>query len=287
MGGPINLDPSPRTVVLAQSLTRRPAPPLPRPTTAPQQQQPWEGRGRVEGGAGVAHGGHPFHTTSPPHSRSRRREGDGEAQGGCPGRHNSCSRGMCSRCSSIGADGRAGGEICWCATGGVELTTDGGALTTGDEEVATGGGDVATSGGELATGGLQLTTSDWERTDGRGGVKYGQNVGSPSVATSRTKGRNSSATGSRDGDCGEANGSRHCADRRHLHSWHAAGSGGVLKARSKMVANRWYTMGAGDSCASLVVVQFQRQPPLVGELNRGWMCRSQSLFAGMPLCIAS
>ncbi|CAI5485612.1 unnamed protein product [Closterium sp. Naga37s-1] len=59
------------------------------------------------------------------------------------------------------------------------------------------------------------------------------------------------------------------------------------KARSKTVANRRYTVGAGDSCASLVVVQFQRQPPLVGELNRGWMCRSQSLFAGMPLCIPS
>ncbi|CAI7847176.1 unnamed protein product [Closterium sp. NIES-53] len=71
---------------------------------------------------------------------------------------------------------------------------------------------------------------------------------------------------------------------RDLHSWHAAGSGGVLKARSKTVANRRYTVGAGDSCASLVVVQFQRQPPLVGELNRGWMCRSQSLFAGMSQC---
>ncbi|CAI5936828.1 unnamed protein product [Closterium sp. NIES-64] len=59
------------------------------------------------------------------------------------------------------------------------------------------------------------------------------------------------------------------------------------KARSKTVANRRYTVGAGDSCASLVVVQFQRQPPLVGQLNRGWMCRSQSLFAGMPLCIPS
>ncbi|CAI5485613.1 unnamed protein product [Closterium sp. Naga37s-1] len=59
------------------------------------------------------------------------------------------------------------------------------------------------------------------------------------------------------------------------------------KARSKTVANRRYTVGAGDSCASLVVVQFQRQPPLVGELNRGWMCRSQSLFQGMPLCIPS
>ncbi|CAI5499356.1 unnamed protein product [Closterium sp. Naga37s-1] len=59
------------------------------------------------------------------------------------------------------------------------------------------------------------------------------------------------------------------------------------KARSKTVANRKYTVGAGDSCASLVVVQFQRQPSLVGELNRGWMCRSQSLFAGMPLCIPS
>ncbi|CAI5936832.1 unnamed protein product [Closterium sp. NIES-64] len=57
------------------------------------------------------------------------------------------------------------------------------------------------------------------------------------------------------------------------------------KARSKTVASRRYTVGAGDSCASLVVVQFQCQPPLVGELNRGWMCRSQSLFAGMPLCV--
>ncbi|CAI5495471.1 unnamed protein product [Closterium sp. Naga37s-1] len=59
------------------------------------------------------------------------------------------------------------------------------------------------------------------------------------------------------------------------------------KARSKTVANRRYTVGAGDSCASLVVVQFQRQPPLVGQLNRNWMCRSLSLFAGMPLCIPS
>ncbi|CAI5495469.1 unnamed protein product [Closterium sp. Naga37s-1] len=59
------------------------------------------------------------------------------------------------------------------------------------------------------------------------------------------------------------------------------------KARSKTVANRRYSVGAGDSCASLVVVQFQRQPPLVGLLNRNWMCRSQSLFAGMPLCIPS
>ncbi|CAI7760794.1 unnamed protein product [Closterium sp. NIES-54] len=41
-------------------------PPLPRPTTSPPQQQPWEGRGKVEAGAGVAYGGHPFHTTSPP-----------------------------------------------------------------------------------------------------------------------------------------------------------------------------------------------------------------------------
>ncbi|CAI5495465.1 unnamed protein product [Closterium sp. Naga37s-1] len=59
------------------------------------------------------------------------------------------------------------------------------------------------------------------------------------------------------------------------------------KARSKTVANRRYTVAGGDSCASLVVVQFQRQPPLVGQLNRNWMCRSQSLFAGMPLCIPS
>ncbi|CAI5495463.1 unnamed protein product, partial [Closterium sp. Naga37s-1] len=59
------------------------------------------------------------------------------------------------------------------------------------------------------------------------------------------------------------------------------------KARSKTVANRRYTVAGGDSCASLVVVQFQRQPPLVGQLNRSWMCRSQSLFAGMPLCIPS
>ncbi|CAI5517926.1 unnamed protein product [Closterium sp. Naga37s-1] len=36
------------------------------PTTAPPQQHPWEGRGRVKGGAGVPHGGHPFHTNSPP-----------------------------------------------------------------------------------------------------------------------------------------------------------------------------------------------------------------------------
>ncbi|CAI5459431.1 unnamed protein product [Closterium sp. Yama58-4] len=59
------------------------------------------------------------------------------------------------------------------------------------------------------------------------------------------------------------------------------------KARSRTVANRKYTVVAGDSCASLVVVQFQRQPPLMSELNRGWMCRSQSLFQGMPLCIPS
>ncbi|CAI5463746.1 unnamed protein product [Closterium sp. Yama58-4] len=59
------------------------------------------------------------------------------------------------------------------------------------------------------------------------------------------------------------------------------------KARSRKVANRKYTVAAGDSCASLVVVQFQRQPPLMSELNRGWMCRSQSLFQGMPLCIPS
>ncbi|CAI7877829.1 unnamed protein product [Closterium sp. NIES-53] len=104
--------------------------------------------------------------------------------------------------------------ICWCATGGVELKTGSGALTTGDEEVTTRGGDVATSGGELATCGLELTTSDYERTNGQGGAKCGQNVGSPSVGTSRTKGRNSVATGSRDGDCDGANGSRHCADRR-------------------------------------------------------------------------
>ncbi|CAI5459432.1 unnamed protein product [Closterium sp. Yama58-4] len=59
------------------------------------------------------------------------------------------------------------------------------------------------------------------------------------------------------------------------------------KARSRTVANRKYTVVAGDSCASLVVVQFQRQPSLMSDLNRGWMCRSQSLFAGMPLCIPS
>ncbi|CAI6005512.1 unnamed protein product [Closterium sp. NIES-65] len=53
------------------------------------------------------------------------------------------------------------------------------------------------------------------------------------------------------------------------------------------VKNRRYTVNAGDSCASLVVVQFQRQPPLVPLLNRGWMCRQQSLFKGMPLCIPS
>ncbi|CAI5498175.1 unnamed protein product [Closterium sp. Naga37s-1] len=35
------------------------------------------------------------------------------------------------------------------------------------------------------------------------------------------------------------------------------------------VKNRLYTVNAGDSCASLVVVQFQRQPPLVPLLNRG------------------
>ncbi|CAI5498206.1 unnamed protein product [Closterium sp. Naga37s-1] len=53
------------------------------------------------------------------------------------------------------------------------------------------------------------------------------------------------------------------------------------------VKNRKYTVNAGDSCASLVVVQFQRQPPLVPLLNRGWMCRQQSLFKGMPLSIPS
>ncbi|GJP55590.1 hypothetical protein CLOM_g14541 [Closterium sp. NIES-68] len=56
-------------------------------------------------------------------------------------------------------------------------------------------------------------------------------------------------------------------------------------SRSRTVRNRKYTVQAGDSCASLVVDQFKRQFPLVAQLNRGWMCRSQSLFEGMPLCI--
>ncbi|CAI5463665.1 unnamed protein product [Closterium sp. Yama58-4] len=58
-------------------------------------------------------------------------------------------------------------------------------------------------------------------------------------------------------------------------------------SRSKKVPNRKYTVQAGDSCASLVVVQFKRQYPLVAELNRGWMCRTQSLYQGMPVCIPS
>ncbi|CAI5972895.1 unnamed protein product [Closterium sp. NIES-64] len=58
-------------------------------------------------------------------------------------------------------------------------------------------------------------------------------------------------------------------------------------SRSKKVANRKYSVQGGDSCASLVVVQFKRQYPLVSELNRGWMCRTQSLYQGMPICIPS
>ncbi|GJP31718.1 hypothetical protein CLOM_g14793 [Closterium sp. NIES-68] len=57
------------------------------------------------------------------------------------------------------------------------------------------------------------------------------------------------------------------------------------KVRSKTITNRKYTVAGGDSCASLVVAQFKRQPPLVQQLNRGWVCRSQSLFEGMPICI--
>ncbi|GJP37224.1 hypothetical protein CLOM_g21655 [Closterium sp. NIES-68] len=49
--------------------------------------------------------------------------------------------------------------------------------------------------------------------------------------------------------------------------------------------SRKYTVEEGDSCATLVVKQFKRNPRLVPELNRGWMCRSQNLFRGRPLCI--
>ncbi|CAI5513470.1 unnamed protein product [Closterium sp. Naga37s-1] len=58
-------------------------------------------------------------------------------------------------------------------------------------------------------------------------------------------------------------------------------------SRSKKVPNRRYSVQGGDSCASLVVVQFKRQYPLVAELNRNWMCRTQSLYQGMPICIPS
>ncbi|CAI5499959.1 unnamed protein product [Closterium sp. Naga37s-1] len=78
-------DPCPPTVVLAQSLTRRPAPQLPHPTTSPPQQQPSEGRGRVEGGAGVAHGGHPFHTSSPPTAKVVEGKATGKHREAAPG----------------------------------------------------------------------------------------------------------------------------------------------------------------------------------------------------------
>ncbi|CAI5491759.1 unnamed protein product [Closterium sp. Naga37s-1] len=52
---------APPTVVLALSRTRQPVPPPPH-----TQQQPREGRGRAEGGAALAHGGHHIPTTSPP-----------------------------------------------------------------------------------------------------------------------------------------------------------------------------------------------------------------------------
>ncbi|CAI7782171.1 unnamed protein product, partial [Closterium sp. NIES-53] len=40
-----------------------PTPPV--PAFSPTQQQPREGRGRAEGGAARAHGGHPHYATSP------------------------------------------------------------------------------------------------------------------------------------------------------------------------------------------------------------------------------
>ncbi|CAI6006520.1 unnamed protein product [Closterium sp. NIES-64] len=46
---------------------------------------PWERRGRVKGGAGVPHGGHPFHTTSPPTA--------GVAEGKATGKRREAARG--------------------------------------------------------------------------------------------------------------------------------------------------------------------------------------------------
>ncbi|CAI5500605.1 unnamed protein product [Closterium sp. Naga37s-1] len=73
-------DPSPPTVVPAQSFTWQPAPPPPCPRHLLTQQQPREGRGRAEGGAAVAHGGHLFHATSPPTAAVAEGKATGEGE---------------------------------------------------------------------------------------------------------------------------------------------------------------------------------------------------------------
>ncbi|CAI5981046.1 unnamed protein product [Closterium sp. NIES-64] len=88
------------------------------------------------------------------------------------------------RCTCTGGGRRAGGY----RAGGLH----GLAATLGDEQGPRG---LRSSGTHTAG---SLTTSGWERTAVRGG-----NKGSSSVATSKTKGRNSSAMVSRDGDFNE------------------------------------------------------------------------------------
>ncbi|CAI6000017.1 unnamed protein product [Closterium sp. NIES-64] len=117
--------PAPPTVVTELSFKRQP-PHLPVPATSPPQQQLREGRGREEGGAAVAHGGHPFSA------------GGASLLAGSLLAGSLCWRGFCWRGLSAGGVSAGGvsllagsllagsllaGSLCWrgLSTGGVSL----------------------------------------------------------------------------------------------------------------------------------------------------------------------
>ncbi|CAI7839136.1 unnamed protein product, partial [Closterium sp. NIES-53] len=55
--------------------------------------------------------------------------------------------------------------------------------------------------------------------------------------------------------------------------------------RSRAIRNTKYTVQLGDTCGSLILNNFKRNATLVPTLNRGWICRPNNLFRGMPLCV--
>ncbi|GJP31719.1 hypothetical protein CLOM_g14794 [Closterium sp. NIES-68] len=57
------------------------------------------------------------------------------------------------------------------------------------------------------------------------------------------------------------------------------------KGRSATVPNKAYYVRRGDTCSSIIALQFKMKSSLVSQLNLGWVCRSQGLYNGLGLCV--